>query len=267
MGYSAFSGPYSTLKVRPSKAESRASGLRVGRLDVWPPNGTSPREVVGLIEVSGFDVVIVRVSTNDGYLVACLDSGSYTAWPADVILYFKADSSPFDQNLVTTTLVRQSPEELTVTDELVQRIFSDYRNHYAANPVFSRVSVVGAYRDWIRQSIADPKFSVLKSVNMEGEVTGLCLLESDGQTFVEVLLAGIVPDHRRQGCYQGMLRAICGWAHDHGKSSVVISTQSSNIAAMRAWCRLGFLPELSLATIHVVRRDIQMESLQASQGT
>ena len=51
-----------------------------------------------------------------------------------------------------------------------------------------------------------------------------------------------------------MLRHVIARAGSLGKESVVISTQASNIAVMRAWARVGMLPTISLNTVHVMKR-------------
>lgn len=62
------------LTVRTSDVESRASGLGVGRIEVWPPKSVRGRDLVRLIEESELDVVIVRASAEDDELAAMLDT-------------------------------------------------------------------------------------------------------------------------------------------------------------------------------------------------
>jgi hypothetical protein len=52
-----------------------------------------------------------------------------------------------------------------------------------------------------------------------------------------------------------MLRHVIARAGSLGKGSVVISTQASNTAVMRAWARVGMLPTISLNTLHVMKRE------------
>jgi hypothetical protein len=44
--------------------------------------------------------------------------------------------------------------------------------------------------------------------------------------------------------------------HERSRSALTISTQSHNVNVMRVWSRLGFLPVETLATLHLVRREL-----------
>ena len=49
MGYQTYLDGPAELVIRPSVVESRASGLEVGRLDVWPAGSADGRHVARLI--------------------------------------------------------------------------------------------------------------------------------------------------------------------------------------------------------------------------
>lgn len=158
-------------------------------------------------------------------------------------------------------LAQLQPADSGETDELIKRIFADYRNHYSTNPLLSRINVVAAYQDWTRKALRSSSSAVFKAATSNGAAAGLCVTEAEDESFAEILLAGIVPEERGHGAYQAMLRFIGHEAQSAGKDSVVISTQSANIGVMRVWCRLGFLPTFALNTFHVVRRDTYQASI------
>ncbi len=74
--------------------------------------------------------------------------------------------------------------------------------------------------------------------------------------FVEILLAGLVPEARRRGWYGLLLAEVGRVASGAGSARVVISTQGANVSVQRAWVRAGFAPFASVTTAHAVRRGL-----------
>lgn len=256
MPYRDYLGRRSDLEVRISEVESRASGLAVGRLEVWPPESACGQDVIALIEASGLDVVIVRLGAEAINFAAALDTEIYASWQADTLLYFTITAEPLAAGCEPDALVPMVPGDESDADALVGRIFADYRNHYSANPALSRINVVAAYQDWTRAVLGTDGSAVFKSLGNSGAPAGLCVTDISDESFDEILLAGIVPEERGHGAYPRMLKMVGARAQAAKKESVVISTQAANLGVIRAWCRLGFLPTVALNTIHVVRRDI-----------
>lgn len=261
MSYRDYLTNKSELTVRLSEVESRASGLGVGRLEVWPPRSARGRHIVGLIEDSGLDVVVVRASAQDVELAATLNTASLVSWQADTLLYFGIAPESLAAGSEPDALVRLTSSDEPETDVLVERVFRDYRNHYSSNPALRRINVVAAYQDWTRTALRSTMNSVFKVQSHGGAPAGLCVTDHEDEVYDEILLAGIVPKERGLGAYQNMLRMIGLRAQTANKESVVISTQAANIEVMRSWCRLGFLPILALNTIHVVRRNTLLAAL------
>lgn len=256
MSYGDFSGNRSELAVCISEVESRASGLAVGRLTVWPPMSAKGQNIIGLIEESGLDVVIVRAGAEDVELPAQLCSESLTSWQADTLLYFEIPAEELALGTSTLRLERLPPDSGSSTDGVIKRIFSNYKNHYSANPALGCIDPVNAYQEWVKSALTSGDQEVFQAVSTVGQVVGLCLIDTSAEDRSEILLAGVVPEERGHGAYGEMLRPVGRFARQEGKRSVVISTQAANIGALRAWCRIGFLPTIAVNTIHVVRRDL-----------
>jgi len=256
MSYRNYLAAEEELQVRLSEVESHASGLLVGRINVWPPRRTRGREVLGLIQDSGFDLVIVRAGAEDVELAATLNSPTLISWQADTLLYFEISTMSLAIGDASDGLVRLTPDDESAAEVLVERIFADYRNHYSSNPILREINVVAAYRDWARTALGSNKNAVFVALSPNGSASGLCVTDVDDESYDEVLLAGVVPEERGRGAYQDMVRRIGLQARDAGKESLVISTQAANLSVMRAWCRLGFLPTIALNTFHVMRRGV-----------
>lgn len=255
MSYRDYLATTLDLTVRKSDIESHASGLAIGRLEVWPPGSALGQDIALLIENSGLDLVIVRAGAQDVELAAKLNSRSLISWQADTLLYFKIEARSLAEGAETTCLEPLMSRDESIANALVERVFEGYRNHYSANPALGNIDVVKVYQDWTLNALRKDKNTVFTAVTSNGATAGLCVVDSEGDKYEEILLAGIVPEERGHGVYQEMIRSIGHNAHKSGKDSVVISTQASNIRVMRSWCRMGFLPTIALNTFHVMRRD------------
>lgn len=237
-----------------SGLESHASGHAVGRLDLWPVGLMSGEAARSLILKSGLDVVVVRYSAADITLAANLQCEELIILQADTLLYFEA-STALAQAPAGAALEQLSADDEIEVDRLVGQVFAGYLNHWSADPMFADVDVHRAYRDWARRSLVAPGLAVTRWSTPDCPAAGLCLIDERDRDTSDILLAGVIPGKRRQGQYQSMLRATIARANSQGKSGVAISTQASNVEALRAWCRVGFLPTIALNTLHVIRRE------------
>ncbi|MEI8080807.1 MAG: hypothetical protein WCI74_03075, partial [Actinomycetes bacterium] len=137
-------------------------------------------------------------------------------------------------------------------------IFDGYPNHYSYDPVLGDADVAASYARWTGRLLrAEENLTLLAQT--DGNLAGVTLCALSGRD-VEVVLAGILPEHRRSGFYGALLASVAKAATTQGQDSngpgpvdrLVISTQLDNIAVQRAWARLGLQPLTSFETVHLV---------------
>ena len=250
------------MRVQYSAVESSASGLSVGRVEIWPPGRISGREANDLIVNSGFDITIVRAGVEDVRLAAQLGVENFTSFQADTLLYFEISIEDLEDKVISSDLKRLTREDRLLTDSLVKNIFSGYQNHYSANPALVDIDVVAAYQQWTRSSLdLSNRVAYLFAVP-DSNPCGLCVVDVEHPFFDEIILAGILPEQQGRGRYSNMVQEVIRRARRSGKQSLVISTQAANVKVMRSWCRMGFLPTIALNTFHVVRKEILEMSLR-----
>lgn len=240
--------------VRVSELESRASGVGVGRLDIWPMGAVSGSDARRMILDANLDVVIVRHSAQDVALAAQLQCAELIVLQADTLLYFEisTDAAPTEPGAALRVL---NSDDAAEVEGLVGAVFADYRNHWSANPLMGGIDVCAAYQDWALRCLATPGLSVMKAVADDGGTVGMAVVDERDAEVRDILLAGVLADQRRRGAYQAMMRGIIARAAAAGVATVAISTQAANVGVMRAWCRVGLLPTVALNTLHVIRRD------------
>ena len=233
----------------------------MGRLE-WGPAvdavDVSPRE---LILAAGLDVVVTRYPSSQFGVSESLSLAPLRSVHADTLLYFgmPTPSAPPPSGSEIRLL---EPGDAALAADLAQVIFAGYPNHHSANSIFSALSVPDAYADWSVRSLSTPDMCVFTTLTEERHPPGLCVLDLTQARTAEIGLAGIHPAERRHGHYLRLLAAASGISRAAGKDEIVISTQSSNIPALRAWCRVGMQPLMSLTTLHVMTDALRPEHRQ-----
>lgn len=172
--------------------------------------------------------------------------GDLVYWEMKLNSDFLALQSPFCEVSTADKLgTTRYPEILEVLDSS----FSNYRNHYTANPLLDMSSATESYHNWAA-SVLDRNPENVVVVELDHKVAGLAVIEGNQEGTNEILLAGIGEEFQRRGAYVSLLSGVCGISAQRGYEQVVISTQSRNIAVQKAWAKIGFSPVLSIDTFH-----------------
>jgi hypothetical protein len=236
-----------------SPVESAAFGIRVGRLNYGIGAAWSRIDVVSELRTADFDLVIVRFPAGRFDVPLAIQEAGLIGLPADTLLYYRGQV-PTEAPATAVGLRQLSENDSELVADLVGDVFAGYENHYSANPQTRAFSATSAYQDWSHAALGNPSQHVFAATNSVGHAEGICMIELTGGV-AEVQLAGIRERSRGRGVYLDLLHALSNWCAAAGVSSIVISTQAWNIAALRAWSRAGYLPELALTTLHVLSSD------------
>lgn len=246
------------VRVEPSESETSRFGLSVGRLLVPLGCGLSDQELAQMCASSPAELIIVRASTSridlgnalrsvEGRQVIHADVLEYFSWDLLKHRVFNIKSGRFD--------ISQTSNYPKI-EKLVREAFVDYRNHYSANPRLSRSSTVEGYLEWAKKLMeSDNCRTYIATEPSIGSAAGFVLthLFSKDQT-AEVLLNAVASEFRRMGvfsdCMVGAAKTMQEFDH---VNRIVISTQSTNTAALTSWRSLGLEPWFSINTFHVMR--------------
>lgn len=241
------SGQSSPVFTR-SEEESLASGLTVARMSLSVGSSMSGEQIANAFAESGADIAILRFPSQMTWIPHQLTQQRLKSWQVDTLIYFvrEVDTS----TVASTEITLRSPRSHVEVCDLVERIFVDYQNHYKATPALGSIDIVAAYTDWSLRHLNSPDSHVYVAVD-ESSPWGLAVTTSDGAGSTEILLAGVIPRKRGRGLYSAMLSTVLKHAAREGCQRMYISTQTTNTRAMRTWCRLLFLPEISLSTVHL----------------
>lgn len=237
-----------------SSVESDRFGLGISRAVVPQGIGAASGydEARAFIEGSDDEIVVLRYPADRVSWFADLRATGRDLIFADSLIYWRLpiDGAPKDRGLpATASVAHGEPVGPELVDVFVNTVFDDYGNHYAANPLLDPSLALAGYRDWASRSASGDDVVTL---SLEDSVVGLATTESSGGT-CEILLAGVLPSHQRQGLYAGLLHGCEERAHAVSSKELVISTQGHNTGVQRAWARFGFEPVAAFVTVHAVR--------------
>lgn len=139
-------------------------------------------------------------------------------------------------------------------EEYVQRIagesFVGYSGHYHADPRLINATCDAVYSSWATNSCAarNDSHEVLVAVINQKIVGFITVQTIDGKG--ETVLSGVSADAQRQGVYHALMGGAVRWCIERGITTILTSTQLSNIAVQKVWVRLGFEPAYAYYTFH-----------------
>src|SRR3954454_21131256 len=128
------------LTVRPSVDAAKRFGVSIDRMSVSASAGTPLAEVLGAVERSTADVIVLRYPARETSWFAALAAGPRQALLADTVVYWSLPTGkgrrPAPLAGFSTRLEPTADDDLV--DDLVADVFGGSGNHYCSNPVFDR---------------------------------------------------------------------------------------------------------------------------------
>lgn len=249
MGYASYLETAPDPRVTFSHIESEAFGLRVGRLEFGPSVTLGDSHIADLIAESDCEAIVLRYPSDRLRLASVLVNRGFTCVAADTLIYMSVACGRRD--FVPVEIA--SPETATDAAQVVAQAFAGYENHYAASPRFNGISAAEAYVDYVVRAISDPRYVVHIQRDTSGKPMGFNMFDVSSSTFVEACLIGVAPEARRQGVFENLFNAMSDHVSKHGIPTIVTSVQTANVGSLRAHTRLGYLPVMSINTVHVMK--------------
>jgi GNAT superfamily N-acetyltransferase len=251
----------SGVTVSPSPLETDRFGVSVARVVVGLDATWDDSLAAALAHACARDedVLVVRWASGLVRCGAALAASGRDVIPADTLVYWEVATDRLadaGRGLADDLRVRRGTSHPAALDRLVAGVFGGYVNHYTANPLLAPDLALAGYVDWVRRTAEDDPDGVAVLAHGEEDVGLATWFVDPGGDFVEILLAGLVPEARGHGWYAALLAEAGRVATDLGVRRVVISTQAANVAVQRAWVSAGFRPFATVTTAHAVRRGL-----------
>ena len=197
-------------------------------------------------------MVVARLSSNRLPRVHELEANGFRLMDTLVCFSCRLGECPDLENCppgVTTRLAL--PSDAEAVEQVARDTFRNYFGHYHSDPRLDQKAATEAYVDWARRSIERPPPGVGALLACKGgNVIGFLTFRMNSEVQGELLLNGVSPSHQRIGVNGFIVSRVRQMMFERRRSSLMTSTQITNVAAQRVWARLGFLPEHSSYTFH-----------------
>lgn len=233
-----------------SEIESQRIGMRVGRLSCGLGTDWATFDPVSIITSADVDIVIVRYPAEQYSIAETLQASSLSSWVADTLIYLEASVTKVPKPKGAFSLVPCETFGPRV-EQLVARIFGGYRNHYSASSLFADVDVAESYVDWTRHQLQETTGECWILQDSSEKDAALAVWDTGSPDSNEITLIGVDPSFRGGGVFAELLGHLAEVTKSSGKTRLNTSTQAANIPSLRGLSKAGFLPVLSLNTLHI----------------
>lgn len=197
------------------------------------------------------DLLIARCRTDD--LSAMQQAEAEGFFVTDTLVYYTFDRAR--KRIPQATAGCSVRAFLSADTDDVRQVaaaaFKGYRGHYHADPRLDRRKCDEAYASWAERScVPGLAADTVLVAECNGQIAGFGTLRANSPAEAEGLLFAVAPEHHGHGICGSLMIASLEWSRARGTNRMVISTQVTNIAMQKVWCRIGFEPSHSFYTLH-----------------
>jgi ribosomal protein S18 acetylase RimI-like enzyme len=198
------------------------------------------------------ELLVVRCPAANLAVVQALEEAG--ARLMDTLLYYSRDVAglalPGENPLIEIRMA--SPDDSVALGRLARLSFRGYSGHYHADPRLDRDRCDEVYASWAEHSatsVADsaPVFIALN----DGSPVGFITVRMNSPTEAEIVLNAVSTQAQKRGIYPALVARALHWSRNNKATQVIVSTQVTNLAAQKVWCRLRFEPSDSYYTLHL----------------
>ena len=231
-----------------SEVDSDRFGVRIARARMNAENLDRVFRFCGDQKIA---LLIARAKTDDWTAIHGLEQqGSLLM---DVLVYYSFDLQkrevPQDLGQIEVRSFRS--DDAPQIEQVAASSFKGYFGHYHADPRLDRRKADEGYTSWaVRSCAAKDVADEVLVADRDCEILGFATLRMNSPQEGEGVLFGVAPEAQGLGIYRSFMIAGMQWCKRQNAQKMVVSTQVTNIAVQKVWCRVGFEPSHSYCTFH-----------------
>jgi len=231
-----------------SQIDSERFGVRVARAHVVPGNLS---RVLAFCSAEQIDLLIARCATSE--LVNAQEMETMGFLLMDTLVYYSFD---LGKRTIPDDAPRAHVRKFVPGDEAeVERVaaeaFQGYFGHYHADPRLERGKCDKGYVSWAVRSCTSKQVATEVLVSeRDNRIVGFATLRLNTPEEGEGVLFAVAPEAQGMGIYRSFVVDGMRWCKEQGVKRMVVSTQLTNVAVQKVWCRVGFEPAHSYYTFH-----------------
>lgn len=234
-----------------SPLDSQRFGFPVAKGTFNEPEGGE--KIADAARRIGARLAVVRLPAQ--FLDSVQSLEAYGAILCDTLVYYrmKLDTPPASQIEDGFFCSAATTNDADGLESLARTTFSGYFGHYHADPRIDAAVRDEIYPIWARRTCLDTDAAshVLVIRTGNGDLIAFLAIKNHSHGQFEIVLNGVSPKHRRKGLYSFLIDECRRWSFRQSGSELSVSTQITNVAVQRIWCRAGFEPSGYFYTFHL----------------
>jgi GNAT superfamily N-acetyltransferase len=240
--------PSTEMTIAFSEIDSDRFGVRIARAHLG--SGSLP-PVLQFCISQQIDLLIARCLTTEFGTVHQMSEAGFLLMDALVYYAFDLSRRPIPDESPKVQIRTFRPEDKAQVQEVAAASFQGYFGHYHADPRLDRKKSDEGYTSWaVRSCVSKEVADEVLIAEREGRVVGFATLRINSPQEGEGVLFGVAPEAQGLGIYRSFMLSGMQWCKKQGVQRMVVSTQITNIAVQKVWCRVGFEPSHSYYTFH-----------------
>jgi len=231
-----------------SQIDSDRFGIRVARAHIVPKSLT---RVLDFCTAEKVDLLIARCDTHELGLAQTMETAGFLLM--DTLVYYSFDlmKRPISEDSPRASVRHLRSGDEAQVESVAAGAFQGYYGHYHADPRLDPRKCDEGYVSWAVRSCTVRQLATEVLVAELGDkIVGFATLRVNSPEEGEGVLFGVAPEAQGMGIYRSFMVAGMQWCKSQRAKRMVVSTQVTNVAVQKVWCRVGFEPAHSYYTFH-----------------
>ncbi|WP_426078138.1 GNAT family N-acetyltransferase [Janthinobacterium sp. PSPC3-1] len=237
------------MKVALSSIDKDRFGVVTAKVSI--EKGESIHGLIDWCAMRAVELLIARCDTSEIELVHAMEEAGFQLM--DTLVYFLQKAISVHPVILPDDYSWRiaSEQDADLVECCAQMAFKNYSGHYHADPKLSTVDSDLVYSSWARAScLSQPVADAVLLICKDDQVVAFLTLKKLNSKSAEIVLNGVHPEYQAHGLYTSLVRLAKNWCSENEISQLLVSTQITNTAPQKVWCRQGFEPRNSIYTFH-----------------
>jgi len=213
--------------------------------------GDDLAEALDWCEKNRAEFLIARLPTDQIQMVQAMERAGFML--SDTLVYFrKKNLETIASDLPTgySWRLAQTGDHAEV-EELAMKTFAGYTGHYHADSKLKKIDSDLVYSSWAANSCVDKQLAdAVILIENDQKIAAFATVKKVETYMSEGILFGVAPEHQGKSLYAALMSLAQQWSTNATLSQMIVSTQITNLAVQKVWCRQGFEPHQSFYTFH-----------------
>jgi GNAT superfamily N-acetyltransferase len=231
-----------------SEVDSERFGVRVARANVVAEN---LMQVLEFCAAEKIDLLIARCPASELRVAQDMEAAGFSLMDALVYYSFDLARRAIPDDSPRALIRKILPGDEAQVERVAAVAFRGYYGHYHADPRLDRDKCDEGYVSWaVRSCTLKQVATGVLVAERDNKIVGFATLRLNGPDEGEGVLFGVAPEAQGVGIYRSFMIGGMQWCKEQAVKRMIVSTQVTNVAVQKVWCRVGFEPSHSYYTFH-----------------